>query len=98
MGETVKQAKDAPEKQKLTYEELEQAANQLLQVNQQMQAQLRQQDFVNFHQRMTYLFDIIKLAEHFPKAFIKKCTDEVETVITLLEEDPEDKEEDVNKK
>lgn len=76
------------ETKKLSYEELEAAANQLVQINNKMNQQLKEQDYGNFHQRMAYLFEIIRYHkdELFSKDFINNAVKEIESVLTLPEQ------------
>lgn len=73
--------------QKATYEQLEQAVNQLSQINMQMRQKLEQQNYANFHQRMAYLFEIVRNSDKFSSAFVQKCIEEIEYSITIPEEE-----------
>ena len=73
--------------EKLSYEQLEQLANQLSQVNAKMREQLEKVNYGNFHQRMAYLFEVIKNKEAFGDYFVNKCVDEITYALTIPEEE-----------
>lgn len=74
------------EQKKLSYEELEAAANQLMQANQQYRKQLEQQNYGNFHQRMAYLFEVVRNSDKFNASFVQKCIEELELTLTIPEQ------------
>ena len=78
------------EQKKLSYEELEVAANQLMQANTQMRKQLEQQNYGNFHQRMAYLFEVVRSADKFNASFVDACIKELEITLTIPEQSTED--------
>ena len=79
---------------KLTYEQLEQAAMQLQQRVIMAEGRLRSIDMVSM--RLTWLFKVLENKEVFPSEFINKCSEEVVELLTLEEEIPEAEVEEVN--
>jgi ribosomal protein L29 len=73
------------EQKKLSYEELDNLAKQLSQVNLQLRQKLAESDYSNFHQRMAYLFEIVRNADKFAPVFVAKCIKEIEEAITIPE-------------
>jgi hypothetical protein len=76
--------------QKLTYEQLNDACQQLFQQNQQLIKQVRELNLVNMYKRLDYLFKIVELSSNFKDAdFVNSCIDEIKEAITI----PDNKEE-----
>lgn len=85
-----KSAKDTPEVEqpkRLSYDQIVQIANQLQERNRQLMGQL--QNLSNVYKRLDCLFMVLKNAECFDKTFIKKCADEVQEIMTIPEDIPE---------
>ena len=74
MGETTNM------ENKLSYEELENIANNLY-------ARLQSAEMSNIFKRLDYLFKVVKYSGAFTPAFVEKCVAEIEEVITLPVED-----------
>ena len=77
---------------KLSYEELEEYARQLAQANVQMRQHLEQQNYGNYHQRIAYLFEVVRNSDKFSAKFVANCITELEEILTLPEEDKPNKE------
>lgn len=79
--------------QKLTYEQLNDACNQLFQQNQQLIKQVRELNIVNAFRRLDYLFKVLEHPENFSADFIGSCAQEIEDSMTIPEEpeEPESK-------
>lgn len=75
------------EPNKLSYEQLEQAAMQLQQRLMMAENRLRGIDFTSM--RLTWLFKVIENKAVFSTEFLKKCVKEVEELLTIEEETPE---------
>lgn len=76
--------------QKLTYEQLNDACNQLFQQNQYLAKQLRELNMANSFKRLDYLFKVVELASTFKDdEFVADCIDEIKEAMVLKEE-PED--------
>ena len=75
--------------EKLSYEKLEQIAGQQQQLILQLRNQLEQQNYGNFHQRMAYLFEVLRSSDKFSDSFVNSCIKELETTLTLPKENSE---------
>lgn len=73
--------------EKLTYEQLEQAANQLLAQNNELRKVLIETS--NAMRRLDYLFKVLDHVHLFDDQFVEKCIGEIVQLMTL----PEPKEE-----
>ena len=82
--------------EKLSYEKLEQIAGQQQQLILQLRNQLEQQNYGNFHQRMAYLFEVVRSSDKFSGSFVNSCIKELETTLTLPEENSEENEKVLN--
>lgn len=82
---------EAPKQKKLSYEELENIANQLSNQAKTMYDQLQKANLENMFKRIDFLFKVVENQLAFDDTFIEKCTKEIESLLTLPE-----KEEQVN--
>lgn len=71
---------------KLSYEQLEQIANQLSQQNNQLLGKLQELNMMNVFKRLDYLFKILEYPMFFAESFVDKCSKEIEDIMTLKEE------------
>ena len=79
MEEVVKMnAPEVQENKKLSYEELENVANNLY-------MRLQQADMSNMFKRLDYLFKVMKYRDAFTSEFYNKCASEIEMMIALPE-------------
>jgi hypothetical protein len=69
--------------EKLTYEQLEMAANKLLAQNNELRQALV--ELSNAMRRLDYLFKVLKQAHFFNTEFVDKCVAEIEQLMTLPE-------------
>lgn len=71
--------------EKLTYEQLEQVAQNLSQQCQQMYQKLNEAERIisNFND-IGLLLSVIKQSEFFDDYFIKRCSDKIQTIITEM--------------
>jgi len=84
---------------KLTYEELQNAANALHSKNQYLENQNQQlimkvkelSDFTAF-KRLDYLFKVLEFADRFPSDFVISCSEELQTALTIQPAEEEKKE------
>ncbi len=67
--------------EKLSYEQLENAAMQLQQRLMLAENKLRSIDFASV--RLTWLFKVLKNKESFPVEFVNKCSSEIEELLTI---------------
>lgn len=73
--------------QKLTYEQLNDACNQLFQQNQYLMKQVRELDMTNSFRRLDYLFKVIEFSSVFKDAdFINSCLEEIKDAMTPSDE------------
>ncbi len=81
------------DKQKLTYEQLNDACNQLFQQNQYLLKQVKELNTINCYKRLDYLFKVVELATTFKDAdFVNNCIDEIKEAMTLAPEEENKKE------
>lgn len=74
--------------EKMTYEQLEQAAMQLQQRLMMAENKLRSIDFASM--RLTWLFKVIENGKAFDKDFSDKCVSEIKELLTLEEPSEEE--------
>lgn len=81
----------APEQPKqLSYEELRNIAGQLQQQNMQLRRVLNDLNYKNMFERLNYLFKVMEFSHMFNDEFVGKCVTEIESLMTLPEDTPED--------
>jgi hypothetical protein len=86
---SVKTSKENTPKQKLSYDQLNDACNQLFQQNQQLRKALQEMNAANMFKRLDYLFKVVELGATFKDAdFVNSCMDEIKEALTV----PDDKE------
>ena len=82
--------------EKLSYEQIENIAHQLSEQNRQLLAKLQELNMANMFKRLDYLFKVIENGHMFKQYFLEKCIEEVESLVTVPEQeeklDAEDKE------
>lgn len=71
---------------KLTYEQLESAANQLAQQNQTLRQQIQEMNYFNLFKRLDYLFKVVENDEKFAADFVDTCKTEIVNLMTTAEE------------
>lgn len=78
---------------KLTYEQLNNAAQQLAQQNMKLRQYVQQMESSNFFARLEYLFKVVEHSKMFAKDFVDSCIKEITESMTIPEEvkDTEDK-------
>ena len=83
MGEVIEMpTSEAKQKNKLSYEELENVANNLY-------VRLQQAEMSNMFKRLDYLFNVAKNTNVFPPEFVQQCVDEIISLITIPTENKE---------
>lgn len=70
---------------KLTYEQLESAANQLAQQNQALKQQINEMNYFNLLQRLDYLFKVVENDEKFATDFVDSCKTEIVNLLSIDE-------------
>ena len=82
--------------EKMSYEQLENVAQQLSEQNRQLFAKLQELNMANMFKRLDYLFKVIENGHMFKQDFFEKCITEIENLMTVPEQeekiDTEDKE------
>lgn len=72
---------------KLSYDELENAANELLMQNQQMYNELQKANMANVFKRLDYLFKAVEFNTSFNTEFVNSCVAEIEEMMTIKDTD-----------
>ena len=81
MGEVIEMpTPEVKQEKKLSYEELENVANNLY-------ARLQQADMSNMFKRLDYLFKVVENVDNFPQEFTKHCVDEIVNIMTIPTEE-----------
>ena len=80
------------ENAKMSYEQLENVAHQLSEQVRQLYAKLQESNLENMFKRLDYLFKVIENAQAFNEEFVSKCTSEIESLMTLPDNEDESKE------
>lgn len=80
------------EPKKLTYEQLNDACNQLWQQNKQLVSRNRELEQFVLNKRLDYLFKVLELSSKFTSDFVVNCSSEIEEMMTVPQE-PEETEE-----
>lgn len=81
----------AEDKQKLTYEQLNDACNQLFQQNQMLAKRNRELEGFAMNKRLDYLFKVLEFSNNFSSDFIDNCASEIEEAMTIPQEVEEHK-------
>ena len=68
---------------KLSYDELENAANELLMQNQQMYNELQKANMANVFKRLDYLFKVLKYHDILDADFVKNCASEIQEMMII---------------
>lgn len=77
------------EKKKLTYEQLNDACNQLWQQNKQLAVRNRELEQYALNKRMDYLFKVLEFSDKFSSDFIIDCASEIEAAMTITDQPDE---------
>ena len=80
--------------EKMSYEQLEGIAHQLSEQNRQLFAKLQELNMTNVFKRLDYLFKVIENGHMFEQDFLEKCTAEVESLMTVPEQEEKPETED----
>ena len=81
MGEVIEMpTPEVKQEKKLSYEELENVANNLY-------VRLQQADMANMFKRLDYLFKVVENVDNFPQEFTKHCVDEIVNIMTIPTEE-----------
>ena len=85
-----KEVKSTETPAKLTYEQLEALAHQLSDQSRKLYMQLQEANKTNLFERLNYLFKVLKYSGSFRIEFVDKCVSEIEELMTIPEETPEE--------
>lgn len=80
--------------EKMSYEQLEGIAHQLSEQNRQLFAKLQELNMTNVFKRLDYLFKVIENGHMFEQDFLEKCIAEVESLMTVPEQEEKPETED----
>lgn len=80
--------------EKMSYEQLENVAHQLSEQNRQLFAKLQELNMANVFKRLDYLFEVVENGNMFKPDFLEKCVAEVESLMTVPEQEEEPETED----
>lgn len=80
--------------EKMSYEQLEGIAHQLSEQNRQLFAKLQELNMTNMFKRLDYLFKVIENGHMFKQYFLEKCIAEVESLMTVPEQEEKPETED----
>lgn len=80
--------------EKISYEQLEGVAHQLSEQNRQLFAKLQELNMTNVFKRLDYLFKVIENGHMFKQYFLEKCIAEVESLMTVPEQEEKPETED----
>lgn len=79
------QSRKEPKGNKLSYESLEALASQLSAENRQLSFNIKKIN--NIMSRLTYLMEVHKYPNGFSEEFVKSCNKEIESLLSLPEEE-----------
>ena len=85
---------EAARPEKMSYEQLENIAHQLSDQAKQLYAKLQEANMVNMFKRLDYLFKVIENGHMFEQDFLEKCIAEVESLMTVPEQEEKPETED----
>lgn len=80
--------------EKMSYEQLENVAHQLSEQNRQLFAKLQELNMANMFKRLDYLFKVVENGHMFKQDFLEKCIAEVESLMTVPEQEEKPETED----
>ena len=80
--------------EKMSYEQLENITHQLSEQNRQLFAKLQELNVVNIFKRLDCLFKVIENGHMFEQGFLEKCIAEVESLMTVPEQEEKPETED----
>ena len=86
--------KSENKQQKLTYEQLNDACNQLWQQNKQLVARNRELETFVMNKRLDYLFKVLEFSNQFSSDFVGNCSSEIEQAMAIPQDIEEHKKED----
>lgn len=79
-------------RKRLTYEQLNDACNQLWQQNRQLMVKNKELEQLVMNKRLDYLFKVIENSDKFKSVFVVECTNEIEEALGVSQEENSGKE------
>ena len=95
--ENTKVKETQTEQKKMSYEELENVAHQLSEQSRELYNKLQEMNYANLFKRLDYLFKVVEFSAMFDSDFVIKCTDEIKGILTVPQEEKQEKEPKINK-
>lgn len=89
MEENTKSSAEVAQKEKLSYEQLEQVAHQLSDQAKQLYTKLQKSNLDNLFKRLDFLFKVLKHQDSFSTEFVVECVNEIENIIRVPEKSEE---------
>lgn len=89
---------DINQDKKLSYEEIKNIAAQLQQQNLQLRRVISEINYKNTFERLNYLFKVMEFSHMFDHTFTEKCVDEIESLMTIPENEEIEKDSSVEDK
>ena len=83
--------KENKEKKKLTYEQLNEIANQLMQENMKLKQKCQELYMADTIKRLEFLFKVVESTYPFNAEFRDTCANEIKELMTPVQEKKEDK-------
>ena len=77
------------EEKKLTYDQLNDACNQLVQQNRQLMMRNRELEQFAMNKRLDYLFKVLEFSREFSSDFVGNCASEITSAMVIPEEEEE---------
>ena len=84
--------KEAEKSEKLSYEQLENVANQLSSQVRELYMKLQNSNMSNMFKRLDYLFKVVENGHMFTQKFLEDCINEIVEIMTVPEESEDNKE------
>ena len=75
------------QEKKLTYEQLNDACNQLVQQNRQLIVRNRELEQFAMNKRLDYLFKVLEFSKEFSSDFVGNCASEIASAMVIPEEE-----------
>ena len=85
-----KKEMSAKDPKKLSYEELENSAQQLSNQNRELYMKVQELNAENMFKRLDYLFKVVENEIAFPPTFMNNCVKEIQDMMTLPKEEKEE--------
>lgn len=84
------QVESKEDKKPLSYEQLNDACNQLVIQNNKLKRRCQELEAFNMFKRLDYLFQALDHADKFDNEFVNSCAEEIKTAIVIPDETKEE--------